>query len=130
MEVVFFALDHGIDSVREGGALIPFLITDVAGERKLERFVANRLEESLSRAQEAAQALPRSASAYALAHDGFVTIEGERMDAILVEAAERSSAQALVFAQRYRSKKFFRKFASIGNAVMIGDGPNRLVDAV
>ena len=72
----------------------PVLVAEVDGESKLERFVADTLEESLSRANAYAQALPGSASAYVIAHDGFVTIEGKRSDAILVEAAERTSAQA------------------------------------
>jgi hypothetical protein len=129
MDLVFPTLDHAIESVRDGGPLIPFLITEANGQRKLERFVAGTLEESLSRAEAAAAALPGSASAYGIAHDGFITVEGERFDAVLVEAAERSSSEALLFAQRYRPKKFLRKLATIDNAALIGDAPNRLVGA-
>lgn len=126
MELAFLALDHGIESVRDGGPLTPFLVAEIDGERKLERFDADTLEEALGRAETAADALPFSAAAYAVAHDGFVTVEGERTDAILVEAAERASERALVFAQRYRPKKLLRKATPIGNAALVGDAPNRL----
>src|ERR1051326_8768995 len=78
MALVFLALDHGIESIRGGGSLIPFLIAEADGRRKLDRFVANTLEESLALAQATAHALPSVVSAYAIAYDGFSTVSGQR----------------------------------------------------
>ena len=85
MELVFFALDHGINSIRGGGPLIPFLITQ-GRERNLMRFVTERLEYGVKKAQEAAASLDATINQYAIAYDGYLTIEGTKYDAILVEA--------------------------------------------
>ena len=47
IDVAFAALDHGIDSVREGGPLIPFVMSETGSERTLTRFAADMLEEGL-----------------------------------------------------------------------------------
>ena len=65
MNLVFLALDHGIESVRGGGPSIPFVVAETAGERHLQRFVANTLEERLHHARAAASALPDTVSASA-----------------------------------------------------------------
>lgn len=62
-----------------------------------------------------------SATAYAIAHDGYLTVEGRKWDAILVEAAERGADSAFLFAQCYRPKKgMFGKFGVEGNAALAG----------
>ena len=38
IDVAFAALDHGIDSVREGGPLIPFVMSETGSERTLTRY--------------------------------------------------------------------------------------------
>ena len=47
IDLAFAALDHGIDSVREGGPLIPFVMSETGSERTLTRFAAEMLEEGL-----------------------------------------------------------------------------------
>ena len=45
-DLVFFALDHGVDSVRaSSGPLIPFVVVEQDGKRELHRFATQRLEE-------------------------------------------------------------------------------------
>ena len=125
MELVFLALEPRIDSVRSGGPLIPFLITE-GDEKKLQRFAAERLEEGVAEAQAAASSLDAATQAYAIAHDGYITVEGTKYDAILVEAAERGSPTGFVFAQRYRPKKgLFRGLKTIGNAASLGEAEQR-----
>ena len=76
-DLVFFALDHGVNSVRDsGGPLIPFVVYEQDGELKLQRFVTERLEEGPEQAREAIAASPENVAAYALAYDGYITIEG------------------------------------------------------
>lgn len=125
MELVFLALDHGIDSVRSGSPLIPFFMTE-GDEKKLQRFAAERLEEGVAKAQEAASSLDAATQAYAIAHDGYITVEGTKYDAILVEAAERGSPTGFVFAQRCRPKKgLFRGLKTIGNVALLGEAEQR-----
>jgi hypothetical protein len=121
-DLVFLALDHAVDSVRtSGGPLIPFLLVEQDGKRDLQRFVTERLEEGPQRAREAVAALPQSATAYAIAYDGFITVEGTKFDAILVEASERGRPAGVRMAQRYTPKKFLRSFHTIGNPVLLGE---------
>jgi hypothetical protein len=119
-DLVFLALDHGIESIREAGPLVPFAIYHQDGKREIHRFVTESLEDGPVQARHAVAALPPSVSAYAIAYDGFVTIQGTKYAAILVEASERGKPQGIIMAQRYSPKKFFRKLQTIGNAAHIG----------
>lgn len=125
MEVAFFALDHAVSSVSEGGPLVPFLLTAKGEERDLQRFVADTLEESLEEARDAANGLGQEVGAYAIGHDGYVTVEGEKFDALFIEAAERSDPEAVVLAQRYRPKKGLKKFKAIGNPASVARPESR-----
>jgi hypothetical protein len=78
IELVFAALDHGIGSVSSsGGPLIPFILTEDEEGRRLARFVAETLEESLAQARR--QAASSDAVRVAIAYDGYLTVEGEPM---------------------------------------------------
>jgi len=127
MDVIFLALDHGIDSVRaSGGLLIPFAVTDGL-KRELNRFAMEQLEEAVAKARAFVDQANSEVIFYAIAHDGYSTVEGTKFDSILVEGGERGAPKALLFAQRYESKKgFFGKFKPIGNAAFIGETENRL----
>ncbi len=121
-DLVFLALDHGVDSVRGSGApLTPFVMVEQGGKREIHRFAAERLEEGQQRAREAVAAFPASVTAYALAYDGFITVQGTKFDAILVEASERGRAAGVRMAQRYTPKKFLRRFQTVGNPALLGE---------
>jgi hypothetical protein len=124
-DLVFGALDHAIDSVRESGEpLIPLVLLEEAEGRNLHRFVAEGLEESVLRARQAVADCSSAVSAYALAFDGFITLEGTKFDAILVEASQRHRANGIRMAQIYRPKKTFRSFKTIGNPALLGECPS------
>ena len=121
-DLVFLALDHGVDSVRvSGGPLIPFIVVEQDGKRELHRFAAARLEEGQQQARAAVAALPPNATAYALAYDGYITVQGTKFDAILVEASERGRPAGVRMAQRYSPKKFLRSFQTVGNPALLGE---------
>jgi hypothetical protein len=60
---------------------------------------------------------------YAIAWDGYITLEGRKWDAILVEAGEAQEPRGVLFAQRYQAgaKKLFRRSKNerVGNAALI-----------
>src|ERR1700676_3020460 len=114
-DLVFFALDHGVNSVREGGVLVPFIVYENDGKRSLHRYAADTLEESLRQARLAASRLPRTVEACAMAYDGFVTLKDNKYDAIIVEAAEHGKPVGVKLAQRYYPKRFIRRFRTEGN---------------
>lgn len=120
MELVFAALDHGVESVTDGGPLVPFVLVEGAEGRELTRFVADTLEEGQARAREHAAA--SGAERVAVAYDGYLTVQGERSDAVFVEAQERGTDATAIFAQRYRPGGRLRKFSTIGNATFAGEG--------
>lgn len=120
IEVAFAALDHAIDSVKDGGPLIPFVIAESEEGRDLTRFASETLEEGHAQARRHAGS--SAANRVAVAYDGYLTVEGERSDAVFVEAQERGAELSVIFAQRYRPGGRLRRFSTIGNAAFAGDG--------
>jgi len=123
-ELIFFGLDHALHSISDGGTLVPFLLHEEQakrGRRTLARFDADLYEESVSRARSAAASLPTSVIACVLAYDGFVTVEGTKYSAILMEGAERDNRQGFAFAQRYIPAAPARPFHRIGNMAFVGE---------
>jgi hypothetical protein len=120
MELAFFALDHGVESVREGGPLIPFAVTETAAGRDLSRFMAETLEQGQEEARRHVRSQP-DADRVAVAYDGYATIEGERSDAIFVEAHERGQPASVIILQRYRPRGRLKKFDTIGNPALAGE---------
>jgi len=125
MEMIFFALDHGVGSVQAGGPLVPFVVThDESAELPvLQRFLSETLETSLVEARRHCATVAADIKYCVLAYDGFVTVDGSKNDAIMVEAFERGTEEAVCFAQRYKPKGFLRKFSVVGNAAFLGMSP-------
>lgn len=122
MNFALFALDHAADSVLDsGGPLIPFALLEVNGERSLARFVGD-LEEGQRQARDAVNSTP-SASMGAVAWDGYVTLDGERTDAVFVEASAAGDEASVILAQRYAQTGRLRKrLERLGNAAVVGGG--------
>lgn len=57
---------------------------------------------------------------YVLAYDSYVTIDGVKTDAAIVEAAERNAPEAFIIGQRYRVGKRSKKPEKIGKPGIIG----------
>lgn len=129
----FLAIDHGFGTIESGGGpLTPFAMTlSLSGEKSLHRFAPDRLEQGLEMARSHVAANRESISKYAIAWDGYVTLGGERTDAILVEAGERGDKRALLFCQRYRHIKrgLLRRTGAerIGNPALIERPDSRLL---
>jgi hypothetical protein len=126
-DLLFLGLDHGIDSVRGGGPLIPFVITERNGERALARFVAETLEAGIARAVASIKADPLApGDRSVLVYDGYLTPpNGDRFDAIYAEAIEAGGA-VTVMAQRYKPKGRLRGLETIGNPALLPSGQSKL----
>ena len=108
IDLAFAALDHGVDSVREsGGPLIPFVMSESAADRRVDRFASQLLEEAVAQGVTHVQAVrSQPGSRRVLVYDGYLTLPtGERFDAIYAEGVEADSAVVMGLAQRYRPKK-------------------------
>lgn len=118
-DLIFVALDHGVDSAREGGPVIPFLVEESTnGSRNLQRFVTEDLEESVSHARTAAA--NSTAERIVVCFDGYVTLDEERTDAVYVVGQERGGSNALTFLQRYRPADATGGFTPMGNTAYAG----------
>lgn len=93
------ALTHAMFSVSDGGDLIPFVVREAVDGRKLSRFVAGRLEESVDIARQMTQKEPAPNRA-ALAFDGYSSADDyPRMKTLFVEAYEQGNAVGLILRQ-------------------------------
>lgn len=127
VDLIFFALDHGIDSVKGGGPLIPFAVAETNGKKTLNRFVPedfSKMDECLQKAHAFIANISPTPDFVAITFDGRVTIQGEKTDAIMVKGFDKTQDEGFVFAQRYKPKAFLRKLKTIGNAGYLGNEPN------
>lgn len=124
MDLIFLGLDHGIESIKEGGPLIPFIITESDGERYLHRFVTERIEEGKEKAEEHLKKLNPSPEYAIVACDGYLTIEGKKYDAILVKGFDKKEDEGYILAQRYTPRTFLKTLKTIGNAAFLGNEPS------
>jgi hypothetical protein len=127
----FLAIDHGFTSIEDGGGpLVPFTMTvDSAGQKKLTRFAMGKLEDGVEAAKNSV-ASTGAIAMYAIAWDGFVTLEGRKWGAICVEAGEAQAEFGALFCQRYNTEKkgLLRRTCSVrvGNPALIGRPRSRL----
>lgn len=129
MDLIFTGLDHGVDSIRDGGGpLIPFVMTKTDEELDMKRFVGETLEESVEQATNYLIGLTEKPDLAIIVYDGLLTIEGTKYDAIMVDGYDKFDPTAYCFAQRYKPKKFLSKFKEIGNAALIDEFENILYD--
>ena len=130
MDLIFTGLDHGIDSVRDGGPLVPFVLVEHEGQRALRRIVVGdpfELEASVEQAAvSAGEAAAQPGDRVVLVYDAYLRMKDERFDAIYAEGAENGSPAAVI-AQRYKPKGRFRGLETIGNrpGAAAGHGPPR-----
>lgn len=121
VDLMFIGLDHGIESIKTNGKgpLIPFTMTETNGQRNLIRFVTDKLEDGLNEGLNELKK-NRDSEFGIVVYDGFVTIERQKYDAVIVKGFDRKDNVGYLMGQRYKTKKLFRKFKLIGNATYLG----------
>jgi len=127
-DLMFAALDHAVASIEDAKHLVPFAMTiNNAGDKKLTRFALEFLEQGLEAARVHVQSEKESINIYAIAWDGFITLEGKKWDCVLVEAGELNAVKGALLAQRYEEKGIFKKKRfPIGNPVLVEHPTSRL----
>ena len=102
MDLMFAALDHAVGSIADaGGPMTPFVLCAEGDRAELHRFVAVTVEEGLERAREFIKQVAPEITQVALAYDGYVTVDGVRTDAVLVDVQAAGTPTSDIFAQRY-----------------------------
>jgi hypothetical protein len=103
-----FIAAHAIWSVSDGETLVTMVGSEGAdGQRKLDRLVTERIEDSVSQGREQLLKNPQHVARAALAFDGYITLPDGKTDAVFIEAREYAKGEALPFeiAVPYRSAK-------------------------
>jgi hypothetical protein len=117
------ALDLAVDCFAAGESNPIVLFVDGAGQRHMvdvkdaQGNVTPDLVESARGI--VSEGVGASARLYAVAFDGYLTTDGQRLDAAFVEAGERGQPEAVVFAQRYRVKKRSGKVERVGRPELV-----------
>jgi hypothetical protein len=118
IDLALMALHHAMDSVvASGGPLVPFAVVHVGDHASVQRFPGDLVE-----GQERARELIRQSGAdrAAVAWDGYLTLDGERTDAVFAEAYEQGDDRSVVMAQRYAVTGRFRKRTEpMGDAALV-----------
>lgn len=85
-ELAGFFAAHAIWCVSDGAILVPMLgYTTENGERRLERFAHERLEDAVAQGKARLNENPMDADDAALLYDGRITLGKGKVDAILIE---------------------------------------------
>ncbi|SDK04636.1 hypothetical protein [Streptomyces indicus] len=125
LALAFAALDHATGSLQEtkGQQLTTFVLLDYADGRKLVRCRADTFERETEIAREQLRAAGPDCLRYALAHDGYFTVDQERHDAVIVQAWENDGTPGLQFAQRYatRRRKLRLTCETVGHPAFAGE---------
>jgi len=121
VNLMFTGIDHGIESIKDSkGPLIPFLLIENRGQRNLQRFVSETLEESLASARQYLAELADTPEFAVIVYDGYLTVEEKKYDAVMVEGFDQNDAKVYAIAQRYQPKKLLSKFKEVGNVAFLG----------
>ena len=101
-EMAGYFAAHAVWCVSDGETLIPmFVVEDAEGERHLTRVEDHELTDAVRAAREqfeSSEGVPYAAVLY----DGYLTLRGERLDAIFVEVADHGSGARASLAIPYR----------------------------
>jgi len=130
MEFIFLGLDHGIESIKDGGGpLVPFVMTKTNEEKNLSRILTDTLEDGVREAENLVKQLNPKPKLALIAFDGYATIDSKRYDAIIVRSFDSSEADGLIFAQRYVPKEIGIGINPMGNSALVGYEPNLLKES-
>jgi|SRR3989338_521635 len=115
LDFIGFAIDHGIESIRDGSPLVPFVISKKNNDKNLNRFLGETSIQSIARAEEYVQ--KGNFDIAIIIYEGFVNFEGEKHEAILAKVFSKNNK--FIFAQRYKRDK--NQLTKIGDYLYLGD---------
>jgi len=129
-DLMFEALDHGFDVVKDGkGPVIPFaLVLTNGGERHLQVFLTEPSGDGVRLAQDYVCQQRAELWMYAIAWDGYVTVDDTKWDAVVVEAGMADRAEGVLICQRYKTERrlFRKRNVPVGNPAIIDRPPSRV----
>lgn len=126
-ERIQMGLELGFAAVGDADAFAPYAVFRLEDEIVSLVYAADGIDEALTLAR--SDIRKRGALDYALGYDGRITFEGEKYDAIVIEAAERGMRFARQFAHRYDRTDEPGKPRRIGRAIYLGEVESALAES-
>lgn len=122
VDLMFFGLDYGIENIQTDNSvsLIPIVVTEMDGKRDLKRFVTERIEDGLEEGEHYLKN-EKEAQYGVVIYDGYLTVDGNKMDAVLVKGFDREDEVGYIIGQRYSRTKDNHKLELIGNPAFVGN---------
>lgn len=120
MEVVFSAVEEGLEALKAGQDLVPFVLLLSKGGIILKRFADEDISVALERAQTAIREADEDILAYTLVFDSQIEIDGQDADALMIESGERGKLKGWRFIQRYQAKSEASPSQPIGDLAYLG----------
>lgn len=127
LQLVLNTFDHAVELMRgKGKGPFPPVLMFESHEDAHEAvsFLDKDPRKAIDLARARVSELPATKKRYAIAFFGYVTINGTRMEAILVDAGERGDPHGFTYFQRMRTRKLLATFGRIGQPVWMAAGPN------
>jgi hypothetical protein len=112
------SINLAMKCVSAGETLVPFIMTEGA-KGAIITIAGESIEKSILVAQKTILEFDNGTEAFAFAYDGFLTFQGEKVDAIFVESGKVSDDKIFVFAQRYKYSGNKKEAERIGNWVCL-----------
>jgi hypothetical protein len=134
MEGIISAIDIAIGFIENAGGspFIPFVYTMDGGKPQIIKFLSPldghsaigfdtplNIEKGIEMAKGSIADLPPRIEYYAVTYDGYITVNREKTDAIIVNAGERGKGFGLYVIQRYRPATDDLPLERIGNPTYI-----------
>jgi hypothetical protein len=117
--LIKFALDHGIQLIRDQGALMPFTISVTQGEFNISTFPMPPVE-ALESAKKYVASLPSDTEAYVIVFIGDITLSGKPYQAVVVEGAERGETHGFRVGQPFEAIGSPPRLQLVGEAINFG----------
>jgi hypothetical protein len=109
-----FTLAHAAWSVSGGETLCTLAIGETVSERRNYRFESDSIAESVERARTELRRMDGELEAWVLVFDGYLRSAGARDDALILQPWSTCPDLPARIAQRYRPKRFWRRFRLVG----------------
>jgi hypothetical protein len=125
---VFYSLDEAAQKLEEQGDFDPMLIIVQGEEIHVDEPDGDDEETIIAAAQKTVYQMAKVADAYVFVYDGFVDLDDDSSDAIIVEYARKGDSEAQVLAWLYAGHDdhlhFSEPLYSLGNAPSMFDVPD------
>lgn len=123
LELVGFALCHGIWTVSDGSPLPPAVLVDGPEGRMVARMPADSQGDALLLARGNVESLRDGLARSAVVYDGYVRDGGDPVDAVVVEGRIGGHPEVITVVLRYRAADDPAGFAILGRPMFGGPVP-------